>query len=72
MITRELKKRVSPSSRIIRLIQDKIIEALKENNSEYLDQYKSDSQKASPIITLWSYHHLKYFSRTGKQEWVKK
>lgn len=68
----ELKKGIKLSSHIIRPIQNKVIDKLKENNSEYLDQYTSNSKSATPTIILWPHHHPLYFGRTGKQAWVKK
>lgn len=68
----ELKKGVRASHKISEAAKNKIISHLRENNSEYNDQYKSDASQTTPAIILYPHGYPRYFARTGKQPWVEK
>ena len=68
----ELKKGEQSSEKLAEEIKNKIIAHLRENNSEYNDQYSSDPTQAVPAINLLPHSYPIYFSRAGKQPWVRK
>lgn len=68
----ELKRKIMATEKLEKKILSKIMNHLRENNSEYDNEYKSDSVKALPVLVFWPYHHPLYFTRTGKQPWIKK
>lgn len=68
----ELKKNVSITSALKKRITNYIVEELCSRNSEYAYLYSLEGRKVYPKIIGWSYHHYKYFSGNGKQQWVKK
>lgn len=67
----ELKKNVSMTPIIRKQIADYIVQELRSRNSEYAYLYSLEGKKVYPKIVDWPYHHHKYFSGNGKQQWVK-
>lgn len=68
----ELKKNISMSSTLRKQITNYIVEELRARNSEYAYLYSLEGKKVYPKVVGWPYHHYKYFSGGGKQQWVKK
>lgn len=66
----ELKKDVGKSDHIHKLILNHLVSSLRKNNSEFNNEYLSDSKKACPNIVLWDYQDQLYFSGGRKQKWV--
>ena len=67
----ELKKNVFMTPMLKKQIADYIVEELRSRNSEYAYLYSLEGKKVYPKIIGWPYHHHKYFSGNGKQQWVK-
>jgi phenylacetate-CoA ligase len=68
----ELKKNVLMTSGLKKQITNYIVEELRAHNSEYAYLYSLEGEKVCPKVVGWPYHHPKYFSGAGKQQWVKK
>jgi phenylacetate-CoA ligase len=68
----ELRKGVKPKNKIAQTVQEKIITHLCKNNSEYNYLYVLEKEKVYPTIVLRPYQYSPYFTRLGKQPWVKK
>lgn len=68
----ELKKNVRQSTALRASIQKRVVETLKQHNSEFAYLFSFDAKRVMPRIVLWPYHDIHYFKPGGKQQWVKK
>lgn len=53
-------------------VQEKIVEQLLKENSEYRETYKHYRRRVYPVIKFWPYEDPKYFKSGTKQRWVEK
>lgn len=69
----ELKKNVRPIAKSKTDIQDSVVKALSELNSEFRELSKSISNsRVKPKIIFWPYGHELYFKTGIKQKWSSK
>jgi phenylacetate-CoA ligase len=67
----EMKRNTSKKLSDIKLLTQKIIKQLLDENSEYHAIYDVSPSRQIPHIVLWKYGDNKYFAAGGKQKWVK-
>ncbi len=68
----ELRRGVDASKDLENLVQEKVVEILIAENSEYRVLHQANPDKLLPNIKLWPFKHEEHFSGKGKQVWSKK
>jgi phenylacetate-CoA ligase len=69
----EMKKGVLKSKKLKKKLSKAIVDTLLKQNSEFMNMYTSESDKATPRVKLFTNEHPKYFSNDlVKQKWILK
>lgn len=66
----ELRGKVKPSAMLAHQLQKRVVETLKEVNSEYLDASTKMHKDMRPRIKLWKYQDQKYFKPGLKPKFI--
>lgn len=66
----EKNRNCKPAGKLEIMLLEKIVEALKNKNSEYRELHSHLKNRAHPKIKLWDYESAPHFKPGGKQKWV--